>query len=66
MKKLVLILFMATFVLACGSKKQEGLTPEQEVQMVDSVAKDIQQDKADTQKKVDSLSTEVDSLLQGI
>lgn len=66
MKKAVLVLFVATFLLACGGKKQEGLTPEQEVQMVDSVARDIQQEKADTQKRVDSLSTEVDSLLQGI
>lgn len=66
MKKAVLVLFVTTFLLACGGKKQEGLTPEQEVQMVDSVARDIQQEKADTQKRVDSLSTEVDSLLQGI
>lgn len=67
MKKLVFILLFASMMMfSCGGKKQEGLTPEQEIQLVDSAAHDIQAGKAEIQQQVDSLSTQVDSLLQGI
>lgn len=65
MKKLLAIFFATAFLFACG-KKQEGLTPEQETQLVDSIKQDFDAQKQDMQQKVDSLSTEVDSLLQGI
>jgi peptidoglycan hydrolase CwlO-like protein len=67
MKKILAVLSLALLLFACGTKSGEAAkTPEQEVQTVDSVAQELNAETKELADKVDSVQSEVDSLLQGI
>jgi hypothetical protein len=67
MKQLLFIVCMvALFSCGKGKEEQQALTPEQENQMVDSLAQHLDEHKNDLQQKADSVNTQVDSLLKDI
>lgn len=62
----MVILLMAFSLAACGKKAEESkaeMTPEQEIQLVDSAAAETKQRVEELDKSVDELQSEVDSLL---
>jgi peptidoglycan hydrolase CwlO-like protein len=66
MKRLILLSMLCLSMAACGKKAEEAkteLTPEQEVQMVDSAATETNERIDELGKSVDDLQNEVDSLL---
>jgi hypothetical protein len=67
MKKLYVLLF-TLFLVACEkqSKDAQTLTPQQETVLVDSIAQDLSDFTEDLNQKADSVTADVDSLLQGI
>jgi hypothetical protein len=67
MKKLYVLLF-TLFLVACEkqSKDAQTLTPQQETVLVDSIAQDLNDFTEDLNQKADSVTADVDSLLQGI
>jgi hypothetical protein len=68
MKKLLITFIAIALVTACGKAKvdEQALTPEQESTMVDSIAQDLADYTDDLTQKADSVTADVDSLLQGI
>jgi vacuolar-type H+-ATPase subunit H len=68
MKQLFTILAICFLLTACGKAKEEAnaLTPEQETQLVDSVAQHLDEHKNELQQKADSVTNDVDSLLKDI
>lgn len=67
MKRWIILSILGISMFACGTKKAEEakteLTPEQEVQMVDSAATETKVRVDELGKSVDDLQNEVDSLL---
>lgn len=64
MKKWMLLPLLCLVLAACGSKKAKAeLTPEQEIQVVDSATQETKARLEDLDKSVDDLQNEVDSLL---
>jgi PBP1b-binding outer membrane lipoprotein LpoB len=66
MKQLILLLMAAFLLASCGKKAEESkteLTPEQEMQVVDSAATETKQRVEEIGKSVDELQQEVDSVL---
>lgn len=67
MKRLIILSILCISMAACGTKKAEDakteLTPEQEVQLVDSAATETKTHVDELGKSVDDLQNEVDSLL---
>ncbi|RAW01210.1 hypothetical protein [Pseudochryseolinea flava] len=68
MKRIAVAIISICFLTACGKPKEEAnaLTPEQETQLVDSVALHLDQHKDELQQKADSVTNDVDSLLKDI
>lgn len=67
MRTVLLLAVICLISFACGGKKEDqAMTPEQETKLVDSVATELDAQVQDLNKKADSVSAEVDSLLQGI
>jgi len=69
MRQWLSILVLAFSCAACGSNTAESetaLNPEQEMQIVDSVATETKTRIDDLEKSVDDLQTDVDSLLNVI
>jgi hypothetical protein len=67
MKKLF-ALFFVVLLVACGKQGDtaQSLTPEQETVLVDSITQDLSEFTDDLNQKADSVTADVDSLLQGI
>ena len=67
MKRWLILSILGISMVACGTKKAEEakteLTPEQEVQMVDSATMETKARLDSLGKSVDDLQKEVDSLL---
>ncbi len=66
MKRLIYVLAICFSLTACGSKGSEAkteLTPEQELQSVDSATQETNARLEELDKSVDDLQKEVDSLL---
>jgi hypothetical protein len=66
MKKLILVIFIASVLHACGGKQnteENTLTEEQESQMVDEASEDLNDRVNDISNQADSLNLAVDSLL---
>ena len=65
MRKCMFILLMVFSLTSCGKKNEEAaqLTPEQEVQLVDSAANETKARIDSLGQSVDNLQAEVDSLL---
>jgi uncharacterized protein YcfL len=66
MRKLILLSILFLSLVSCGKKTEEAanqLTPEQEVQMVDSAATETKERIDSLGQSVDALQAEVDSLL---
>lgn len=69
MRTLIAFVIMVTLLSACGNKPtaaDETLTPEQENLLVDSIGQNLQNSTDELVQTTDSLTSEVDSLLQGI
>jgi hypothetical protein len=67
MKRLLFLASICIVLSSCGGKKEEqAITPEQESLMVDSVATELDEATTDLNNKADSVTADVDSLLQGI
>jgi hypothetical protein len=69
MRKLILLFTMLTIMTACGDKKKAAentLTPEQESMLVDSIGQELENSTNELSQQADSLTNDVDSLLQGI
>jgi len=70
MKQYILLATLCISLVACGTKKTEeastSLTPEQEIQMVDSAAMETKERIEEIGKSADELQNEVDSLLNEI
>jgi hypothetical protein len=68
MKKLMYAFILLAILSSCGkTKTAEGtLTPEEESQLVDSIAQDFDKHIQDMQAETDSTRAQVDSLLEGI
>jgi uncharacterized protein YcfL len=64
MKKWILLPLLCLMLAACGSKKEKAeLTPDQEIQVVDSATQETKARLEDLDKSVYDLQNEVDSLL---
>ena len=66
MKRWIIFAMLCVAMTACGKKAEEAkteLTPEQEVQLVDSAATETRTRVDELGKSVDELQNEVDSLL---
>ena len=67
MKRWIILLILGISIVACGTKKAEEakteLTPEQELQVVDSASMETKTRIDELSKSVDDLQKEVDSLL---
>lgn len=67
MKRWIILSILGLSMVACGTKKAEEekteLTPEQEVQLVDSATMETKARLDEIGKSVDDLQNEVDSLL---
>jgi peptidoglycan hydrolase CwlO-like protein len=66
MKRWIIILILGISMVACGKKAEEAkteLTPEQEIQAVDSATMETKARLDSLGKSVDDLQNEVDSLL---
>lgn len=69
MRKLIAFVMMLIVLSACGNKPtaaDETLTPEQENLLVNSISQDLQHSTDELLQTSDSLTSAVDSLLQGI
>lgn len=69
MRQWITISVLALCLAACGPKNTESeaaLNPEQEMQIVDSVATETKSRVDDLEKSVDDLQKDVDSLLNKI
>jgi hypothetical protein len=68
MNKIAALLFVLLFSAACGKPGDENqtLTPEQETLLADSISNDLTQFTRDLDQKADSITADVDSLLEGI
>ena len=67
MRKWIFLLVLGLSVVSCGKKNEEAasqLTPEQEVQLVDSAANETKAQIDSLGKSVDDFQAEVDSLLK--
>jgi hypothetical protein len=67
MKKLY-VLFFTLLLVACGKQSNDAqtLTPQQETVLVDSITQELTDFTEDLNQKADSVTADVDSLLQGI
>ena len=67
MRKFIFIVIVLA-MSSCGKSTEEkqALTPEQQTQLVDSVAQHLNEQKDQLQQKTDSVTNHVDSLLKDI
>lgn len=69
MKKMIMALTAAAFLLACAGKtitEQQAVSVEEEIQLVDEISAEIDEAIQDIHAEVDKLSDEIDELLNDI
>jgi peptidoglycan hydrolase CwlO-like protein len=69
MKKYLMILLCIAFLTACGGSQgteQQTATAEEEIQLVDEISVEIDQAVKELHDEIETLSAEIDELLEDI